>query len=180
MGREIHQTDQYRGYNMMYTYEIRFFNVSPNRIDFLETHFKDYSCGSSFDTKNWIVVKAPNSVFFKFTSPKHFDCDIDSGSNGNLACKLLGKDQFFSEIWYQFINDNEEQYDMGKIEVIFIDVDQSEWEVKLSNSSSMRLARPAYYFEEGISKKVKLRSFASFAYHHTLMKNRCKGKEYCV
>jgi hypothetical protein len=122
----------------MYNYEIRFRNIPAGQSEYLENQFLQYIHGASFAAVEWAIERNSNDrITFKFSSRKVFDPDCEDGINDNLIPVLLGKEQFFSNIWYQFLYDDFNQLEIDRMKTVFVADDGSEWTVDYSKYCSL-------------------------------------------
>jgi len=118
----------------MHSYEIRFFNIPPSQIEYLLYEFEGYVSEDAFDTQRWECKFGRNSVTLQFATEKHFNPVANDSSNSNLVRNLLGKNQFFGNIWQKWTNDD---VDIDGVQVVFVADAGKQWDVELGKFGSM-------------------------------------------
>ena len=146
MEKIIHDLEEYEGQNL-YEYRIIFYSINKKQRQWLISHFQDYSWDQGLSIAECDVSPMPKvSLFksfsnnvadieFKFKSSKTFeDKEPDEWSESdlekNLLTRLIGKEQFFSNIAY-----SEEGLEDKK--ATFFDGNNDEYIVEMSKYSSM-------------------------------------------
>tara|TARA_B100001057_G_scaffold368386_1_gene371881 strand:- start:4838 stop:5272 length:435 start_codon:yes stop_codon:yes gene_type:complete len=124
----------------LFDYSMIFHSIDKKQRDYLIAHFQDYSWDMGLAIAHCTVSAMPNSkneadIEFQFKSSKRFENkDWDELSATDLEeildTRLLGKEQFFSNIFYSDQNMNEKN-------ITFFDQDKKEYRVELSKGSSI-------------------------------------------
>ena len=131
----------------LYEYRMIFHSIDKKQRDYLIAHFQDYSWDMGLTIAHCTVSDMPKvgllksfskneaDIEFKFKSSKRFenkDGDewLESDLDEILDTRLVGKEQFFSNIYY-----SDQKLD-GK-EIIFFDHKNNEYNVELSKYSSI-------------------------------------------
>jgi len=124
----------------LFDYSIIFHSIDKKQRDYLIAHFQDYSWDMGLAIAHCTVSAMPNpkneaDIEFQFKSSKRFENkDWDELSATDLEeildTRLLGKEQFFSNIFYSDKNMNEKN-------ITFFDQDKKEYRVELSKGSSI-------------------------------------------
>lgn len=117
-----------------YNYEIDFERIGPDQVEFLKEHFDDYSWDAGLATKEVSFDVLPDGLRAKFESTKYLIVDDDDESEENLYHSLVGKGQFFSAIYSNFIN---EDVDVDSVRAFLIDDDGTKWNIELSKYSAL-------------------------------------------
>lgn len=131
--RFIDNSEDYDG-TKIYVYEIIFLDLNEAQYDFLISHFDDYSWSSGLDINEGFVESDGNRTLFRFTSTKKFDFKdseemTDDELELNLMTRLIGKEQFFSNMFFEGIGLEEKS-------IIFINGDEK-YKVTPSKYSDM-------------------------------------------
>jgi len=132
---------------VLYDYRMIFHSIDKKQRDYLIAHFQDYSWEMGLAIAHCTVTAMPKvgllksfskneaDIEFQFKSSKRFENkDWDELNEADLEeildTRLLGKEQFFSNIWYSDQNMNEK-------DITFFDQANKEYRVELSKESSI-------------------------------------------
>jgi len=91
----------------LYSYQLLFYDVKKEQIDYLIAQMQDYDWDAGFAISECFLTKDDEKIIFKFTSSKAFD-DKDEENwteedlDENLLTRMIGKEQFF--LVYFFLN----------------------------------------------------------------------------
>lgn len=142
----ISDFEKFKG-KTLYDYRIIFHSIDKNQRDFLIAHFQDYAwelglaiahCAVSVMPKVGLLkifLKNEADIEFQFKSSKRFcnkhPCDWnDADLKEILDTRLIGKEQFFSDIWASELN-------MEDKDITFFDQYNKEYQVLLSKGSDI-------------------------------------------
>jgi hypothetical protein len=129
----IDNSEDYDGAKI-YEYEMIFLDLNETQYDFLISHFDDYSWSSGLAINEGFVESNGNRTVFRFTSIKKFDFKnseemADDDLELNLITRLIGKEQFFSNMFFEGIGLEEKS-------ITFISGDEK-YKVTISKYSDM-------------------------------------------
>jgi hypothetical protein len=131
----------------LYDYRMVFYSISKNQRDYLIHHFRDYAWEEGLSIAYCIVTPMPKVGFLKsfqkneadiefhFKSSKRFEnksweewteTDLDEA----LDTRLLGEDQFFSNMFYS-------DQSLEEKNIVFFDQKNKEYQVNLSKDSDL-------------------------------------------
>ena len=88
--------------NKFFKYHIEFFNIPASKVNYLTSLFMDYSWGGGFSVQGepkFTQTEDGLNMRISFQSSKTFDRNRDT--ENNIYVYLIGKEQFFSNIFYQ-------------------------------------------------------------------------------
>jgi hypothetical protein len=142
----INELEDYKG-KKLYDYRMIFYSINKKQREWLISHLEDNAWDEGLCIAQCLVSEMPKVKFlkkfsnneedieFQFKSSKPFeDKDWDEWSESDLDeildTRLVGKGQFFSNIYY-----SDQKLD-GK-EIIFFDHKNNEYNVELSKDSSI-------------------------------------------
>ena len=143
----INDIEDFEG-KTLFDYRMIYHSINKKQRDYLIGHFQDNSWEMGLAIAHCTVSAVPKvgllksfskneaDIEFQFKSSKRFenkDCDEwnEADLEEILDTRLLGKEQFFSNIWYSDQN-------MNKKDITFFDQDNKEYRVELSKDSSIR------------------------------------------
>ena len=130
--------------NKFFKYHIEFLNTPDSQIEYLAQHFIDYASDLAFSVKGEAEFKQSEDnlhIRITFQSPKFFDADDeDEDTENNIFHNLIGKEQFFSNIFYQFLPEDGSEDDdfLGKFKAFFIDHDKNQWAVQFDKYCGLK------------------------------------------
>lgn len=121
----------------MYSYEIHFYNVPNELVEEIDNTFTYLKCETGFAATDWRILKTKDSFVAKFPSNKPFDLNIERALSNNLIYSLIGKEQFFSIIYYACIYSGINHADM---DIFFVSDDKTKHRVILDKYCEMELS----------------------------------------
>jgi len=142
----VNESEDYEG-QTLHEFRLIFHSISKKQRQWLVSHFQDYAWDGGLCIAQCFVSKMPKvgllksfskneaDIEFQFKSSKRFENkDWDELNEADfeeiLDTRLLGKEQFFSNIWYSDQNMNEK-------DITFFDQANKEYRVQLSKGSSI-------------------------------------------
>jgi len=119
----------------LYSYQLLFYDVKKEQIDYLIAQMQDYDWDAGFAISECFLTKDDEKIIFKFTSSKAFDDkDIenwtDEDLDKNLITRMIGKEQFFSGIFFSELGIEDKR-------VVFVDSNNNEYNVTISKYSDL-------------------------------------------
>ncbi len=119
----------------LYSYQLLFYDVKKEQIDYLIAQMQDYDWDAGFAISECFLTKDDEKIIFKFTSSKAFD-DKDEENwteedlDENLLTRMIGKEQFFSGIFFSELGIEDKR-------VVFVDSNNNEYNVAISKYSDL-------------------------------------------
>jgi len=119
----------------LYSYQLLFYDVKKEQIDYLIAQMQDYDWDAGFAISECFLTKDDEKIIFKFTSSKAFD-DKDEENwteedlDENLLTRMIGKEQFFSGIFFSELGIEDKR-------VVFVDSSNNEYNVAISKDSDL-------------------------------------------
>ncbi len=119
----------------LYSYQLLFYDVKKEQIDYLIAQMQDYDWDAGFAISECFLTKDDEKIIFKFTSSKAFD-DKDEENwteedlDENLLTRMIGKEQFFSGIFFSELGIEDKR-------VVFVDSNNNEYNVAISKDSDL-------------------------------------------
>lgn len=87
----------------MYSYEIHSCSLPDKLVDEIDGMFTNFKSESGLAVKDYCIIKTEDCIVIKFTSSKPIDFDVKRAVPNNLIFSLIGKDQFFSKIYWNCV-----------------------------------------------------------------------------
>ena len=112
-----------------YHYELHMKSLNEDQIAYMKAEFDEYTWDMGFAVTKFQFKEDGNSFKIAFDSKKYFDADVDDWGDRDLAqnivTRLVGKEQFFCNLWSSGHN-------LEDREIIFVDNRDNSWAVEIS------------------------------------------------
>jgi hypothetical protein len=115
-----------------YDYILSASKLNVEQKEFLIEHFQDYDWEMGLAIKECDVFDEKENITFKFSSSKSFCLKPDGDSENNLLTRLVGKQQFFSNMFFSNLG-------FDGLHIIFTSSTGDNYKVEISKYGSLEI-----------------------------------------